>query len=122
MKNLYTDDSFDTGVDRSNYTGAAAQIDWYIEELRKTKKKNKKLKKQLRAKELEFEQYEYLLMHQQAGMARQRPVQWQRTIEKCVPKLFDMGIVVLSNVTKKRPPTMSEKNRNQLFLDDGSDK
>lgn len=141
MDNLYTDTSDLNDSDMTKYTQLLTRMDAIDQALKKTKKKHKrnkkkggktkKLKRQMQALEMEYEQlkmfFQVFLMQMQMQTpsylhTQQKPVWWQEAVTKSLPKLFDMGSVVLNNVTQKRPQILSAKIQRQLYLTDGSEK
>lgn len=135
MEDLYPGNAYGTESGSVGYAEILSRMEKIDEELRKVHKKRKKgkkggkkkkLRKRLKALEAEHEQLKYYLQTfafaVQQGSTQQRPTWWQGAIANSLPKLFDMGTVVLNNTTQKRPQIVTEKNLKQLLLTDGSDK
>ncbi len=117
----------DTGS--TNYADILTKMERLDTELRKVQKKKgskkggkKKLKKRLKALKFEYKQLKKFLkaFALQQNTVRQSSAWWQDALIKTLPKIIDIGTVVLNNVTQPRPQVLPAKS--QHYLTDGSDR
>ena len=130
MEDLYQG-AYNADSNSPIYEDIRAKMERIDTELHKVhkKKKNKgkkdgkkKLKKRLKELKMQHKKLKRSLKDfaLQQNMVRQKPVWWQEALTKSLPKLTDLGTVILNNATQPRSQVRLAKS--QLYLTDGSDR
>lgn len=129
MEDLYQG-AYNADSSSPNFEEIRAQmerLDTKFQKVHKKKKKSKKgvkkkMKKRLKELKMQHKQLKRALKDfaLQQNMVRQNPAWWQDAMSKSLPKLIDLGAVILNNVTQPRPQVLPAKS--QLYLTDGSDR
>lgn len=134
MDDIYSIPSAGNESEAAVYNQIISRLDLLDKELHETKKKqkknkkkgkkNKKLKHILHELEMEQERTKAVLWTfvMQMQVRTQKPVWWEEAMAKSIPKIFDMGIVAVNNMTQKQPQILPANSQSQVYLTDGSDK